>query len=323
MFDHKLLTFSPSDAAESLITVPCWESRRGSSAGLRSFSAFECPENRVWGWGVGRCSTWSKQSHSHVFVNEHVQKTSLSWIHPQREQRWHGLRLSFSSLGRWSDAQLSSTAAVLQNKSQRMEWKGSKALRLTTLLPLFHYLCKNSYVIGIYNRPIGLSFMKCVVVMMHFGIMIIIITIIIFLILFIGMSMKFNIHYRFFFKLLLNIETSEKSRWKIIGKLIYLIFGYCVYFLHVNKNTETFRTYIHFVKNIGLILMTSVFPFHNAWGHALATFSITGNRKCCFFFSQKTLLLQHNKLAMAANVGDTNHETDKLELYPLFSCHNV
>lgn len=67
--------------------------------------------------------------------------------------------------------------------------------------------------------------------------------------------------------------------------------------------------------NIGLFLMTSVLPFHNAWGQKLAILRITGSRKFPFF-AQKTLLFQHNKLAMAANVGDTNRETDKLELYP-------
>lgn len=71
--------------------------------------------------------------------------------------------------------------------------------------------------------------------------------------------------------------------------------------------------------------MTSVLPFHNAWGQKPAY--PLHHRKpevlSFFFFAQKTLLFQHNKLAMAANVGDTNHETDKLELYPLISNRNV
>lgn len=71
--------------------------------------------------------------------------------------------------------------------------------------------------------------------------------------------------------------------------------------------------------------MTGALLFLNAWGQQLAVTAKQETGSSWIFFSsfRKLYLFQHNKLTMAANVGETNHETDKLELYPLISSQNI
>lgn len=110
------------------------------------------------------------------------------------------------------------------------------------------------------------------------------------------------------------------SRWNFKIEMC-LIFDYRVYFLQINENTGTFPHMNSFSLTSAYKCITfpqrlgaeACYPLHHRKPEVLSF----------FFFARKTLLFQHNKLAMAANVGDTNHETDKLELYPLFSNRNV